>query len=112
MVRFDVKNFDPKTTLVIDPDLIFSSFTGSTVDNWGFSATYGPDGSMYGGGIVFGSNFPVSPGAFQTNYGGGQAGGFGSGFDIGVMKLSPDGANRVYATYIGGSGNEMPQSLI
>jgi hypothetical protein len=33
-------------------------------------------------------------------------------FDIGIMKLSPDGSQRIYATYIGGSGNEMPQSLI
>jgi gliding motility-associated-like protein len=28
------------------------------------------------------------------------------------MKLTPDGRNRVYATYIGGSGEEQPHSLI
>ena len=111
VVRFDVKDYDPKTTLVIDPDLIFCSFSGSTVDNWGFTATYGPDGSMFGGGIVFGQGFPVSPGAYQTNYGGGDAC-LEGGFDIGIIKLSADGKNRVYATYLGGSGNEMPQSLI
>ncbi|MDQ6609583.1 MAG: hypothetical protein M3Y85_07160, partial [Bacteroidota bacterium] len=43
IVRFNIKNYDPKTTLVIDPDLIFCSFTGSPEDNWGFTATYGPD---------------------------------------------------------------------
>lgn len=112
IVRFDIKNYDPSSTLVIDPNLIFCSFTGSSADNWGFTATYGPDGSMYGGGIVFGSGFPVSTGAFQTSYGGGAGGCFGSGFDIGIIKLTPDGSNRVYATYLGGSGNEMPQSLI
>ena len=112
IVRFDVSNYDPKTTLVIDPDLIFCSFSGSSSDNWGYSATYGPDGSMYGGGIVFGPNFPVSPGAFQTTFGGGSSSTFGPGFDIGIIKLSPDGKRRIYATYIGGSGNEMPQSLI
>lgn len=112
VVRFDVKGYDPTTTLVIDPDLIFCSFSGSTVDNWGFTATYGPDGSMYGGGIVFGSGFPVSVGATQTNYGGGNGGCFESGFDMGVIKLSSDGKSRVYATYLGGSANEMPQSLI
>ena len=113
VVSFDVKDYDPSSTLVIDPSLIFCSFTGSTADNWGFTATYGPDGSMYGGGIVFDPGFPVSPGAFQTSFGGGVSSEFGpNGFDIGIIKLSPNGSNRIYATYIGGSGNEFPQSLI
>ncbi len=112
VLRFDVKNYDPAETLVIDPVIIFCSFTGSAADNWGFTATYGPDGSMFGGGIVFDQGFPVSLGAFQTVYGGGAAGGFEGGFDIGVIKLSANGNNRVYATYIGGAGNEFPQSLI
>jgi gliding motility-associated-like protein len=109
-VRFEAKNYDPTSTLIIDPSIVFCSYTGSTADNWGFTATYGPDGSMYGGGIVFAPGFPVTPGAFQTTFGSG-GGGWGA-IDIGVMKLTPDGSNRVYATYIGGSGNEMPQSLI
>lgn len=107
IVRFDVKNYDRNQTLVIDPTLIFCSFSGSTSsDNWGFTATYGPDGSMYGGGIVFGNGFPVSSGAFQQNFGGPN-----NGWDIGIIKLTPDGTNRVYATYIGGSGNDQPHSL-
>jgi len=113
IVSFDIKDYDPTSTVIIDPTLIFCSFTGSTADNWGFTATYGPDGSMYGGGIVFGTGFPVSPGAFQTNFAGGNASNnFGAGFDIGIIKLTPNGNNRVYATYLGGSGNEMPQSLV
>jgi gliding motility-associated-like protein len=113
VISFDVKNYDHSSTLVIDPSLIFCSFTGSTADNWGFTATYGPDGSMFGGGIVFDPGFPVSAGAFQTNFGGGVSSEFGAnGFDIGIIKLSPNGSNRIYATYLGGSGNEFPQSLI
>jgi gliding motility-associated-like protein len=113
IVTFDVKGYDRSSTLVIDPSLVFCSFTGSTADNWGFTATYGPDGSMFGGGIVFNTGFPVSPGAFQTTFGGGVSSEFGAdGFDIGIIKLSPNGSNRIYATYIGGSGNEFPQSLI
>lgn len=113
VVSFELKDYDPSSTVIIDPSLIFCSFTGSTADNWGFTATYGPDGSMFGGGIVFDPGFPVSPGAFQTNFGGGVSSEFGpNGFDIGIIKLSPNGSNRIYATYIGGSGNEFPQSLI
>lgn len=113
VVRFAVKNYDPKTTLVIDPDLIFCSFSGSNADNWGFTATYGPDGAMYGGGIVRDAGgFPVSSGAFQTNWGNGfDEGGVGP-TDIGIIKLSANGSQRVYATYLGGSHNEFPHSLI
>jgi gliding motility-associated-like protein len=110
VVSFEIKGYDPSSTIIIDPSLIFCSFTGSTADNWGFTATYGPDGSMFGAGIVFGTGFPVSPGSFQTSFGGG-GGGWGP-IDIGIIKLSPNGSNRIFATYLGGSGNELPQSLI
>ncbi|PWT98074.1 MAG: hypothetical protein C5B52_12930 [Bacteroidetes bacterium] len=107
-VRFKVKNYSSTEILVIDPTLIFSSFTNSPVDEWGYTATYGPDGSLYSGGIVFGDGFPTTPGAFQTNY---QGGAPSEPVDIGIMKFSPNGNARVYATYLGGSGNEHPHSL-
>jgi len=111
-VQFSVADYNKNAILVIDPTLIFSTFTGSTADNWGYTATYGPDGSFYAGGIVFGSGFPTNPGAFQTNYAGGTQEDQSPGYDIGIMKFSPNGTNRIYATYIGGSGNEQPHSLI
>ncbi len=106
IVRFAVKDYDPSATLVIDPSVTFCSFSGSLADNWGFTATYGPDNSMFGGGIVFGDGFQSSfpPGSYQTKFQGGP-------FDIGIIKLTSDGTNRVYATYIGGSGEEQPHSL-
>ena len=88
VLRFDVKNYDPLSVLVIDPNLIFCTFSGSTADNWGFTATYGADGSMYGGGIVMGTGWPVSQGAFQTSFGGGSGSGcFTGNIDIGIMNL-------------------------
>ncbi len=106
-VRFRVKQFDRMKPLIIDPSIVFCSFTGSTNDNWGFTATYGPDGSFFGGGVVFdtGGTFPTSPGAYQTTY-------VNSPFEMCVMKLTPDGSNRVYATYIGGNGEDQPHSLV
>ena len=109
VVKFKVKDHLPNSTIIIDPSLVFFTYSGSTSDNWGFTATYGPDGSFFSGGIVFGSGFPVSPGAFQTIFKGGTG---NKAVDIGIMKLTPDGKNRVYATYIGGSGEEQPHSLI
>src|SRR6185436_4246525 len=106
-VKFDIKNYDRDATLVIDPTLIFSTFTGSTADNYGFTATPGPDGSLFSGSIVFGQGFPVTPGAYQTTFGGGS----NRPIDIGIMKFSPTGNARRYATYIGGNGNDFPHSL-
>lgn len=106
-IRFKVNNYSKTSTLIIDPTLIFSSYTGSSVEQWGFTATPGPDGSLYSGGIVFGSGFPVSNGAYKTSY---TRGGH-MGIDIGILKFSPDGSQRVYATYVGGSNDEFPHSL-
>lgn len=105
-VKFKIKNYDKSSVLVIDPTLIFSSFTGSAANQFGFTATPGPDGSLFSGGIVFGVGFPVSPGAYQQNFGG------GSGVDMGIFKFNSTGTNRVYATYIGGNDDDFPHSLI
>lgn len=117
IVRFKLDGVYSKTaTLVIDPSLVFSTFTGSKADNWGYTATYDGKGNFYAGGIVFsgsGQSFPVSNGAFQTTYGGGISNtGEGGGFDIAIMKFNASGTNREYATYLGGSGNEQPHSMV
>jgi gliding motility-associated-like protein len=110
VVRFDVKDYDPNATLIIDPAFRWCSFAGSTANNWGFTATYDDQGNFYGGGIVFsGNTWPVNTGAFQTTFQGGNG---PLPVDIGIIKLSADGTTRMYATYIGGSGNEQPHSLI
>ncbi|MGG9971545.1 PKD domain-containing protein [Ferruginibacter sp. SUN002] len=112
IVKFSLKDYSPDAIIVIDPTLIFSTFTGSSADNWGYTATPGPDGTMFAAGIVFGSGYPASPGAFSTNFNGGiNEDGFGP-YDIALMKFSSNGANRLYGTYLGGSGNEQPHSMI
>ena len=112
VVRFKVKDYSPTSTLIIDPTLIFSSFTGSSQDNWGYTATPGPDGSFFAGGIAFGPGFPVSTGAIQITYGGGVNEDNTGPYDMAIMKFSANGANRLYATYLGGSSNEQPHSMI
>jgi gliding motility-associated-like protein len=108
-VKFAIKNYSKQATLVIDPILIFASFTGSTADNWGYTATYGNDGTFFAGGIVFGTGFPVSTGAFQTQFG--SAGNSQSNFNMGIIKFSSNGSQRLYATYIGGNLKDQPHSL-
>lgn len=113
IVSFILDNYDKSIPLVIDPTLVFSTFTGSTADNWGYTATYGPDGSFYAGGIVFDAGFPVNTGAYQGTFNGGIKDEENlPGYDIGIIKFNPSGTDRVYATYLGGNKNEQPHSLI
>ncbi|HEX3767933.1 MAG TPA: SBBP repeat-containing protein, partial [Puia sp.] len=118
-VIFHVSNYSPAATLIIDPTLIFSTFTGSHSDNWGYTATYDESGSFYSGSITLDSDpisngnlFPVSPGAYQSTFKGGDATDGSYHYDITIMKFSSNGVNRVYATYLGGKGNEQPHSLV
>ncbi len=105
VVRFKVGSYNATQTLIIDPTLIFCTFSGSRATNFGYTATPGLDGSFYGGGIVFGAGFPTTTGPIF------QAGPSGS-YDMGIIKLSANGANRIYGTYIGGNENEQPHSMI
>jgi gliding motility-associated-like protein len=94
------KNYD----LVIDPVLIFSTYSGSTADNWGYTATYDYDGFVYAAGNVFGLGYPTTLGAFQTAYNGGNC-------DIAITKYDTTGSFLIYSTYLGGAGPEVPHSI-
>jgi gliding motility-associated-like protein len=108
------EGYDDKEILIIDPTVIFSRFTGSGFDNWGFTATYDQNGDFYAGGItsdyIGGSGYTLV-GAFQTTFGGGNATGT-IPCDMGITKFNANGTAVVYSTYLGGSGNEQPHSLI
>ncbi len=100
----EVDAYDHNRDLVIDPTLIFSTYTGSVADNWGTTATYDAQKNVYTAGLVFGLNYPVSLGAYQTVFGG--------AIDVGIFKFDSTGSQRCYATYLGGSSVDMPHSMI
>jgi hypothetical protein len=100
-------NYDPCFPLTIDPLLIFSTYSGSTADNWGSTATPGERGSLYSAGVTSPTGndaFPSTTGAFQVS-----AGGL---YDIGILKYDSTGSQLLYATYLGGSESESPHSLV
>ncbi len=110
VVSFQVgSDYQPDLPLYIDPSLTFSTFTGSPVDNWGFTATPDVNGNLFGGGIVFGSGYPSSSGAFDATYNSGT-GSFP--MDVGITKFNANGTALLYSTYLGGSGNETPHSIV
>ncbi len=110
-LRFEFpEGYNTGFPLVIDPPtLIFGSYSGAISDNWGYTATYDEDGALYGGGISFGVDYPTTMGAYQSTW----AGGVGTWpCDITISKFSPDGSNLEYSTFLGGSGNDLPHSMI
>ena len=50
------EGYDPNKALIIDPELVFSTFSGSVSNNFGYTACFDDEGSLYSGGIVFGSS--------------------------------------------------------
>ncbi len=108
-VGFELDRYDARFPLVIDPVLVFATFSGSTDDNWGYSATYDEAGHAYGGGIAFGTGYPVTLGAFQTAFGTGAP---PLPCDVAITKYTPDGSGQVWSSYLGGSSNEFPQSMV
>jgi gliding motility-associated-like protein len=110
MVSFDFPGgYDSTQALVIDPVLIVSTYTGSTADNWGYTATYDKNGNIYTGGIAADYGYPTSTGAYQTNFSGG---GGSYPFDVVVSKFNSNGTSLLSSTYLGGSDNESPHSLV
>lgn len=103
---FTTGAYDPAYPLVIDPALIFSTYSGSNADNFGFTATYDNNGNGYGGGIVFANNaYPGTTGSYQAAYGGGR-------YDVLIGKFSSNGTNLLYYTYLGGGKGDAPFSLV
>lgn len=108
------EGFDPDHPLVIDPQLTFSTFTGATSDNWGYTACPDRNENLIGGGIVFGPGYPTNSGSYDVSYNGGQSSGPGGipGFDVAISKFNPQGSALVYSTFLGGANNEAPHSVI
>lgn len=112
------KGYNHNLELVIDPILIFATYSGSTEDNWGFTATYDKQGNAYAGGTVYGDGLPQLAGSFQQTWNGGYTtyppGNNGDiARDVALYKYNPDGSKMIWASYLGGTYfNEQPHSMV
>jgi hypothetical protein len=90
--------------------IVYSTYLGGSGNSQGADGASGlavdSSGDAYVTGAAYSSNFPVTPGAFQTTNKG-AANNVTSGF---VSKLNPTGTELVYSSYLGGSGSaaELP----
>jgi hypothetical protein len=83
--------------------LVYSTFLGGT--NYDFATAIAVDsaGAVYVAGTTFSSDFPTTPGAFDTSYNGGT--------DAFVTKLDASGSALLYSTYLGGTDADFAYAI-
>jgi uncharacterized protein (TIGR03437 family) len=79
--------------------LAYSTYLGGDRATRGLSIALDVPGNAYVAGWTQAGDFPATSGAFQSAAGGGR-----DGF---VAKLDPAGGSLAYATYLGGSGDDL-----
>jgi hypothetical protein len=89
-----VTKLDPTGTA-----LVYSTYVGGSGGDRPFGMTVDGPGNAYVAGYTSSTDFPATAGAAQPTYGGGPDDAF-------VFKLNVAGSALVYATYLGGSGDE------
>jgi hypothetical protein len=83
--------------------LVYSTYLGGSGDDDGSGIAVDALGNAYVAGTTSSTNFPTTPGAFQTTVGGFE--------DAFVTKLNPTGSGLVYSTYLGGSGQDFGRGV-
>ncbi|MEX2597401.1 MAG: gliding motility-associated C-terminal domain-containing protein [Salibacteraceae bacterium] len=114
-VFYDLGEFNRDYMLYIDPVIMASTFSGSSAEAFGHSATFDGPGNIYSAGRVFGSGYPTDTGSFDMDFNGPlnpTPSTYANSYDICISKYNPNGSGLIYSTYLGGSSQELPHSII
>ena len=102
-IGFRVGAYDRTRPLIIDPVLSYSTYLGGSGIDYGKSIAVDATGAVYVSGTTLSTDFPTMNAM--------QPGRNGSGYDVYVAKLTPDGLALVYATYLGGSNHDVAANI-
>jgi hypothetical protein len=102
-VGFRIGGYDRTRPLVIDPELVYSTFFGGSGADAGFGIAVDPKGAVYVAGSTASPDFPIQSAAQADKKGGSS--------DAFIFKLDPTGSQIVYSTFIGGSGTDEAHSI-
>ncbi len=94
---FEVEGHDPSRPLIIDPYLQWSTFLGGSLSDYGRDVAIDREGIIYVCGYSASTDFPVSPGALQSQPKG--------SFEVFVTAFSRE-RRQLWSTYFGGSASE------
>ncbi|MEW6657082.1 MAG: SBBP repeat-containing protein [Thermodesulfobacteriota bacterium] len=93
---FEVASYDKKIPLVIDPEMLYSTYLGGSAYDAGYAVAVDSSGNAYLTGCTFSDDFPAA-GGYDSYLSGYE--------DVFVAKFNAAGA-MVYSTYLGGYGTD------
>jgi len=102
-VGFGVGEYDPTRTLIIDPIIVYSTYTGGSGDGQALAVASDVNGAAYVAGFTAAVDFPTTPGALRETSNGECCDGFVTKFDA--------AGDVVYSTYIGGHGSNEVRAI-
>lgn len=97
LLCFNISDYNTAFPLIIDPEIVYSTFIGSAearvidVDKYG---------NTYLAGITDDKGFPITEGAYQTELK--ELRSYQADYDLFITKLNADGTDLIYSTFIGG----------
>jgi hypothetical protein len=98
MISFELEKFNSNTDIVIDPGLLWATYYGGSLQDYGSSCSVDGSGNVYLAGATSSSNNGIASGGHQNTYGGGDQDAF-------LVKFNSAGV-RQWATYYGGSNDD------
>jgi len=91
-LRFKVGEFKKDRELIIDPDLIYSTYLGGSSSDEGHGIAVDGSGNVYVTGYTSSEDFPTTPGAYGINY--------SENCDVFIIIINSTGSESIYSNFL------------